>query len=345
VTRVAAAVVAALACAGAAHAAQRIALPSPIAPLSAQPPLDGGASTAAENVAHSVSSATNVAVAINDAGTPFAVTATQRLDVRGLGDYFFTIGAPVLAVRAPSGSGSGSVPGMRTDSIVWAGFNPGERLLVARATLEPAKALAELPIRIRVSGDTTTLENATGVSVGSFSAEAPRAPLVAYLARLRAEVAHGRTPLQTSIPLASTPKNVRVTVTAPLHVTGTIGSQRIDVMLSGRTRVHGHGRIVLRVEPVERVDEITATSGRALLREAIRATLMLARANQYDEFLGNPDPAGPSQTVYAYRTASPPHAAPIAAVGHHRRTWVETALVVAVLAAALVAGAALWARS
>jgi hypothetical protein len=115
--------------------------------------------------------------------------------------------------------------------------------------------------------------------------------------------------------------------------------------LSGRTRFHGHGRIVLRVEPVERVDEITATSGRALLREAIRATLMLARANQYDEFLGNPDPAGPSQTVYAYRTANPPHAAPIAAIGHHRRTWVETALVVAVLAAALVAGAALWARS
>jgi hypothetical protein len=343
VIRVAVAAVAALVCAGAAHAAQRIALPSPIAPLSAQPPLAGGATTSAENVAHSVSASTNVAVAINGAGTPFAVTATQRLDVRGLGDYFFTIGAPVLAVRAPSGSAS--VPGMRTDSIVWAGFNPGERLLIARATLEPAKAVAALPIRIRVSGDTVTLENATAVSVGSFVAEAPRAPLVAYLARLRAEVAHGRTPLQTSIPLASTPTNVRVTVTAPLHVTGTIGSQRIDVMLSGRTRIHGHGRIVLRVEPVERVDEVTATGGRALLREAIRATLVLARANQYDEFLGNPDPAGPSRTVYAYRTASPPHAAPIAAIGNHRRTWVETALIVAALGAALVAGAALWARS
>jgi hypothetical protein len=49
--------------------------------------------------------------------------------------------------------------------------------------------------------------------------------------------------------------------------------------------------------------------------------------------------------VYAYRTASPPHAAPIAAIGNHRRTWVETALIVAALGAALVAGAALWARS
>lgn len=342
-SRAAAVVVATLACAAAAHAARRIALPSPIAPLSAQPPLAGGARTSAERVAHSVTASTNVAVAIDGAGTPFAVTATQRLDVRGLGDYFFTIGAPVLAVRAPPGSAP--VPGMRTGSIIWAGFNPGNRLLVARATLEPAKAVAALPIRIRVSGDTVTLENETGISVGSFSADAPRAPLVAYLARLRAEVAHGRTPLQTSIPLASTPTNERITVTAPLHVTGTIGPQRIDVMLIGRTRVHAHGRVDLRVEPVEHVDEVTATSGRALLREAIRATLTLARANQYDEFLGNPDPAGSSRTTYAYRTGSPPRAAPIAAVGHHRRTWVETALVVAALAAALAAGAALWARS
>ena len=342
-TRVAAVLVAALACAGAAHAAQPIALPSPIAPLSAQPPLAGGARTSAENVAHSVSASTNVVVAIDETGTPFAVTATQRLVVRGLGDYFFTIGAPVIAVRAPADSAS--VPGMRTGSIVWAGFNPDERLLVARATLEPAKAVTALPIRIRVSGDTVTLENETSVSVDSFSADAPRAPLVAYLAGLRAEVAHGRTPLQTSIPLASTPTNERITVTAPLHVTGTIGPRRIDLMLTGRTRIHGQGRIDLRVEPVEHVGEITATSGRALLREAIRVTLTLARANQYDEFLGNPDPAGSSRTVYAYRTASPPHAAPIAAVGQHRRTWVETALVVAALAAAVAAGAALWVRS
>ena len=342
-TRLAVVVVAALACAGAAYGAQRIALPSPIAPLSAQPPLAGGASSSAENVAHSITASTNVAVAIDEAGAPFAVTATQRLDVRGLGDYFFTIGAPVLAVRAPAGSAS--APGMRTDSIVWAGFNPGERLLVARATLEPAKAAVALPIRIDVSGDTITLENATRISVGSFNADAPRAPLLAYLARLRAEVGHGRTPLQTSIPLASTPANERVTVTAPLHVTGAIGPRRVDMMLTGRARIRGHGRVDLRVEPIEHVDEATAASGRALLREAIRATLTLARANQYDEFLGNPDPAGASRTVYTYRTASPPHAAPIAAVGNHRRTWVETALAVVALATALAAGAALWARS
>ena len=341
--RRAAVIVAALACVGTADAAQRVALPSPIAPLSAQPPLAGGATTSAENVAHSISASTTVAVAIDRAGTPFSVTATQRLDVRGLGDYFFTIGAPVLAVRAPADSAA--VPGMRTGSIVWAGFNPGERLLAARATLEPAKVVDALPLRVRASGGTVTLENTTSITVGSFSADAPRAPLVAYLARLRAEVEHGRTPLQTSVPLASSPTNERITVVAPLHVTGTIGRQRIDLMLGSRTRIHGSGRIDLRAEPVEHVDEVTETNGRALLRAAIRATLTLARANQYDEFLGNPDPAGSSQTVYAYRTSSPPHAAPIAAVGRDGRTWVETALIVAAVAAGLAAAAALWVRS
>ena len=336
-------IVAALACAGAADAAQRIALPSPIAPLSAQPPLAGGATRSAENVAHSISASTTVAVAIDRAGTPFSVTATQRLDVRGLGDYFFTIGAPVLAVRAPADSAS--VPGMRTGSIVWAGFNPGERLLAARATLEPAKVVGALPLEIRVSRNTVTLANTTSITVGSFTADAPRAPLVAYLARLRAEVEHGRTPLQTSVPIASAPTNERITVVAPLHVTGTIGRQRIDLMLGSRTRIHASGRIDLRAEPVERVDEVTDTNGRALLRAAISATLTLARANQYDEFLGNPDPAGSSRTVYAYRTSSPPHAAPIAAVGRDGRTWVETALIVAAVAAGLAAAAALWVRS
>ena len=259
-----AAIVAALACAGTARAEQHIALPSPIAPLSAQPPLAGGARTSAENVAHSVSASTTVTVAIDDAGTPFAVTATQRLDVRGLGDYFFTIGAPVLTVRAPGDSAS--VPGMRTGSIVWAGFNPGERLLVARATLEPAKVLAALPLRVRIHGGTVMLENTTSVTVGAFTADAPRAPLLAYLARLRGEVSHGQAPLQTAVAVTSTPTNVRLTVAAPLHVTGTIGNQRIDLVLTGRTRIRGSGRIDLRAEPIERVDAVTAASGRALLR-------------------------------------------------------------------------------
>jgi hypothetical protein len=342
-TRIAAVAVAALTCAGTAHAAQRIALPSPTAALSTQPPLAGGAQRSAENVAHSVSASTNVAVAIDRAGTPFAVTATQRLDVHGVGDYFFTIGAPVLTVRAAASSAS--APGMRTGSLVWQGFNPGERLLVAQASLEPAKTVPALPLRIEVGPGRVTLENTTGVTVATFTADAPRAPLVAYLSLLRGETEHGRTPLQARVPLGSPPRAVRMTVTAPLHVTGTIGSRRVDLVLTRRAQIHGSGRVALRAEPVVKVDMGAPAGGRALLRQAIRATLTLARANQYREFLGNPDPAGSSRTVYAYRTASPPHAAPIADVGRRRRSWVETALVVAALAAVLAAGAVAWARS
>jgi hypothetical protein len=343
VTRIAATVIAALVCAGAANAAEGISLPSPVAPLSAEPPLAGGARASSENVFHSVSAKTDVAVAIDEAGTPFAVTATQRLDVSQTGDYFFTVGAPALSVRAPASSAS--VPGMRAGSILWAGFNPGDRRLVARVTLEPAKAVPSLPLRIRVQGKTVVLENATRLRVRAFRADAPRAPLVAYLLRLRSEVARGRPPLQTSVPLSSSPSPDEITVAAPLHVTGTIGKRSVDLVLTGRTELHGGGRIALRVEPLERVGPISATSGRALLRAAIRVTLTLARAYQYDEFLGNPDPAGRSRTTYSFRTASPPHAAPIAAVGHHRRTWLETLLLVAVLAGTLLAGLAVWARS
>ena len=341
--RIVAALAAALVCAATAHATDRIALPSPTSPLSAQPPLAGGARTSAENVTHSVSASTNVVVAIDDAGTPFAVTATQQLDVRGVGDYFFTIGAPVLTVRAPASSAS--APGMRTGAILWAGFDPGERSLVARATLEPSKVASALPLRVRVHGDTVVLENRTRITVGTFGAEAPTAPLVSYLARLHGDLTHGRVPRQVTVPLSAVPVDQRITVAAPLHVTGTIGRERIDLLLRSSARIHGAGRIDLRVDPMALVDDVTATGGRELLQAAIRATLIVARANQYEQFLGNPDPAGTNSTVYAYRTASPPHAAPIAAVTHHRRSWITTVLVVGVIAAALAAGAALWARS
>ena len=342
-TRALAVIVAALACAGAAHAAGRAALPSPIAPLSAEPPLAGGASASAENVSHSVTASTRVLVSIDTVGKPFAVTATQRLDVRGPGDYFFTIGAPVLAVRAPAGSDS--VPGMRTGAILWAGFSPQRRLLVARATLDPPKVARTLPIRIRASSSSVVLENATAVSVGTFTADAPRAPIVAYLADLRAAAAERQTPPQTSVPLTSEPTVDRVTVSAPLHVTGAIGKHHVDLVLTGTTRIKATGRIDLHVQAIERVADVGNVNGRRLLRAAIRATLTYARAHQYDEYLGNPDPAGTSRTVYVYRTANPPHAAPIAAVEFHHRSWVTTALVLCAIAAALVAGAAVWARS
>ena len=96
-------------------------LSSPLAALSATPPLCTGASAAAEGVRHHIDSTTRVRVAVDAQGNPFAVTATQRLVVSQPGDYYFTIGAPLTDV-APA-YGSQSTPGLRTATIIWAGFS------------------------------------------------------------------------------------------------------------------------------------------------------------------------------------------------------------------------------
>ena len=88
----------AVALAALALAPHYVALPSGVAPLSLTPPLGNGATAANENVRHRVIARTTVRVSVTPDGTPFAVVATQRLDVRVLGDYFFTIGAPVRDV-------------------------------------------------------------------------------------------------------------------------------------------------------------------------------------------------------------------------------------------------------
>src|SRR6478736_1408928 len=96
--RLAFAAAAALTCTGVARAAipgTFVALPSPVAPLSWSPPLSGGATATNEIVRHRVNARTRVDVALDEDGTPFRIVATQRLDVRVKGDYFFTVGAPL----------------------------------------------------------------------------------------------------------------------------------------------------------------------------------------------------------------------------------------------------------
>src|SRR5262249_26720439 len=160
-----------LTCAGAAHAATPgtfVALPSPAAPLSSSPPLAGGATATNAIVRHRVNARTRVDVALDEDGTPFRIVATQRLDLRVKGDYFFTVGAPLRAVEAAPGSAS--TPGLRSTAITWAGFNPGRRTLAARATLDPAVAAPSLPLRVEVAPNRVTLVNATPTIATSFTA-------------------------------------------------------------------------------------------------------------------------------------------------------------------------------
>ncbi|MDX6475554.1 MAG: hypothetical protein QOH95_1065 [Gaiellaceae bacterium] len=347
---VAAAALAALAVTTGARAASRpqfVALPSPLAQLSPAPPLAGGATASSEGFRHHVDAATLVDVSLDPDGSPFAVRATQRLDVGVKGDYFFTIGAPVLDVVAAPGSAG--TPGLRSASILWAGFNPGRRKLIGRATLDPAVAAPSLPLRIEAAAGRVTLVNATAVTADSFTADALAPPLRRYLAQLDREAALGAPPTSGGVFVTSKPVQTSVRVVVPLRVTGTVGARRVNELLLGRSSFAPSGAVRLRVtaeNPARLLgDPVAGLSGRRLLERVTRAALTLARVRQYRTFLGNPDPAGPSRTTYVYRTASRPAPPPVAIARVDRRNWTLTLAIAAGLVLAAAAALVAWSRS
>jgi hypothetical protein len=323
------------------------ALPSPFALVAGAPPLAGGASASGEGARHRIAATTSVQVSVDHTGTPFAVRATQRLDVRVLGDYLFTIGAPVLAVRAAPGSES--APGLRNQSILWAGFDPGRRTLAAALTLDPALAAAALPLRIEAGNGRVTLRNATTTSVPGFDAEVETAPLRRYAAQLDRAVDSGRAPSPGAALVTSTPRALPIRTFAPLRVSGTVGGRRLDMLLGAApVTFAARGRIQLAVEPVPPLALLRPAprvTGGALLRRVTRALLGLARARQYDAYLGNPDPSGTNETIYRYRSAVRPTrvAAPARATGSHD-DLLRTLLVATGLLAALAVGVVAWSR-
>jgi hypothetical protein len=349
--RIALLALAALAVAASAQAAPRgnfVALPSPLAPLSTSPPLAGGATASSEGFRHRVDATTNVDVSLDSDGKPFRVRATQRLDVGVKGDYFFTIGAPAVAVEAAPGSES--TPGLRSSSILWAGFNPGRRTLIARATLDPASARQSLPLRVRIASGTVTLVNATGVAASSYTADAVVPPLERYLSQLRGDVERGRRPTSGGAYVTTQPVPTKVRVVAPLLVTGRVGLHVVHGVLEDRPlTIQASGPIRLTVTPQDPVRLLAApaaaVSGRQLLDRVTRATLTLARVLQYRSFLGDPDPTGHSRTTYVYRTAARP-APPVPAIVHEtKRSWPVTLAVAAGIALAFGAAAFAWSRS
>jgi hypothetical protein len=153
-------------------------------------------------------------------------------------------------------------------------------------------------------------------------------------------------------------------VEAPLRVTGTIGGRRVDTTLGdGRplrlTVPRGNGRIALRADPVPPVGLASPPAGAStwraanadgttLLARAQAVLLRVARARQYDAYLGDPDPAGRPQTTYEYRSGTRPRAAAPVAAGaadDGGSSAFGTVAVVLLVAAAGVGGLALWARS
>ena len=93
-----------------------------------------------------VSDREDVRVALGPSGAPAAVTDTQRLVIRGAGNYIVRELGPA---RAAVGLGGTVPPVLELGTVVWQGFSPGTRALSARLTLDPGIEAARLPLSVR----------------------------------------------------------------------------------------------------------------------------------------------------------------------------------------------------
>lgn len=179
----------------AAAAGRQVALPDPHIPLTPEPPLAG--STGRARVPQPGRTREVVRVGVDADGRPVRVAVVQRIELRGAGDYEFTVPAPVRDVYAPAGAAA--QPGLLERAIVWQGFSPGRRDLVAVATLDP-RAAAALPLALSV--DTRTrgdgfrvvleLRNRTETRVPSFTGRGDAVGLAAVLDGIRRTLARGQ---------------------------------------------------------------------------------------------------------------------------------------------------------
>src|SRR3954467_6802751 len=99
-------------------------------------------------VAGSVRDDEHVVVALGPSGSPTAVTDTQRLDIRGAGNYIVRELGPA---REAVGLGVTVPPVLELGTVIWQGFSPGRRVLSARLTLDPGIEAARLPMTVTLA--------------------------------------------------------------------------------------------------------------------------------------------------------------------------------------------------
>jgi hypothetical protein len=303
-----------------------------------------------------------VVVGLDPDGTPNSIRVFQTIRIDPLGDYVFTIPAPVRTVTP--GPGTESEPGQRVNQILWQGFSPGNRVLAAWADLRVAESVDALPVEVRVepTGRRTilTVTNVTGVSVPSFTADPEPVSLGQVLGRIRAAIKRNVFAEGLNIGVEGKTTPVPVRVAAPLDISGSARSAGSEVGFSGlldgvrerelRVVLPGTSspKIDLRVRTANVEDTVTSKQNpRRRLAETIRLELTYARKRQYDQFLASPDQTGPSSATYVFRTASRPVVATPAATGSrgdedHTLGWIVLGLG---LAAAVPLAAVVWAHS
>jgi hypothetical protein len=341
-----------------------VGLPSSTTPLTDAPPLRTNAAIFREEAAYrgALASDERVLVTVDRGGRPVGVRVVQRLTVLGKGDYTFVVPGPALDVG--SGAGSQSQPGLRRGAIVWRGFSPGRRRLVADARLQVDAAAPSLPVQVSLRSTaartTLTIENTTGVTTYAYSADVARSDAAAALARVRFAARRGSDVPASSLTARTAPKLTTVRVFAPLRIDGELRArrgaapERFSAVLGdgGATRLRlAFDRrlpiLTLRVRPTPPARMLAGGDGdgRRLFDRAFAAIRTLARVRQYQQFLLNPDPIGRSHTLYVFRTGTVA-SAPRAVSRPASETSPTTTIVVVALAVAAAGGlAVLWAHS
>jgi len=332
----------------AAHAAPSLVLfPTPLAPLTGVPPFPPPPTALPNFFRPTIRSSERIAVGIDDQGKVVSVKATQRLVVKRPGDYRLTVPAPATEVAGAAGTQSS--PGLRQGAVLWAGFSPGNRVLAATATLDVAQSAKALPLRVVVSDGSVRLENATTTTTTTYSTKGNPKELAEVLAALRKDpqgraLGHG-----TYIKTTGGTRTIDVRVAAPLRIVGRIGGRDVSFVLGSEPRTilaRGRPEVTLSVEPVPPALLYSAPR-RPTWDQALTVSLTLARVRQYDGFLVNPDPLGPLDARYSYRTVAAPTPAPVPEPT--QRDEGLAAWLIALIAAGSVAAAGglavLWANS
>jgi hypothetical protein len=237
-----------------------------------------------------------VVVGLEADGTPHSIRVLQTIVVKRLGNYVFTVPAPVRSVLP--GPGTESQPGQRRNQILWQGFSPGHRVLAAWADLRPAESVGSLPLRVRVttevagsalgagekrSGElrvTLTAENATAVTAKSFTAEPHPGDLAVVLGRIRSAIARDASAEGLNLRVRSESTPVEVRVAAPLRLDGTLAFAPGTASLRGARA--GIARVSGLLDGVRRTRLRLVLRGRALNASAPKLKLRVRMADVPD---------------------------------------------------------------
>ena len=251
-----------------------VSLPWPPTILPKTPPLappTEGASTISPLFVRKVGNRERVVVGVDAAGKTQSVRVLQTITLKQLGDYTFSVAAPVQSVLP--GPGTGAPPGQRRNQILWQGFSPGRRTLAAWADLRLPDSVSVLPLQVRVetevdgrplaagetrSGDLTVtlkLTNATPVTARSYTTDPDPVSLRQVLERIRVAIGTGLSAEGLNIGIRSRRSRVDERVAAPLEVAGTLrfapGTAELEGAPNGIVPVSGvldgHERTELRL--------------------------------------------------------------------------------------------------